>query len=219
MDIACVSDLHGFLPEPAAMPAADLLVIAGDVCPVFGDHSPDAQATWLARSFRPWLDRLDHRTIVGIAGNHDLIAEADPAAMRDLPWLYLSDSAVEVDGLAVFGSPYSIVFQDWAFMEPEPELELRWRRIPATVDVLVTHGPPRMIGDLSSLVIAGRTSQHVGSDSLLRAVLERPSIKLHVFGHIHEAYGRTDVAGTAFLNASLVTADYRPLNPVQVVTI
>jgi 3',5'-cyclic AMP phosphodiesterase CpdA len=55
--IVAVSDLHGFLPE---IPACDLLIVAGDVCPDrFGPfmaaHDPYQQQAWFDRKVRPWL--------------------------------------------------------------------------------------------------------------------------------------------------------------------
>jgi len=62
--------------------------------------------------------------------------------------------------------------------------------------VLVTHGPPQGIGDLT---VSGR---RVGCEEMARRVAEiRP--RLHIFGHIHEAAGRWEREGTTFVNASV----------------
>jgi Icc-related predicted phosphoesterase len=51
------------------------------------------------------------------------------------------------------------------------------------VDILVTHGPPHGVGDLTK-------NRNVGDKKLLEAVqkLEHPPV-LWVVGHIHSAYG------------------------------
>src|SRR5262249_13859615 len=80
--VAATGDLHGYLPE---VPACDVLLITGDMCPV-SNHTLDFQRRWLEGPFAAWLRGLDAGTIVGIAGNHDFVAEADPDFMRGLPW-------------------------------------------------------------------------------------------------------------------------------------
>jgi Icc-related predicted phosphoesterase len=78
-----------------------------------------------------------------------------------------------------------------------------WARIPETTDVLLTHGPPMGILDRTS------RGERVGCEALREAVARvRP--RLHVFGHIHEAYGTHEEAGTLFVNPSTCTLRYRP---------
>ncbi|KAL8711238.1 MAG: hypothetical protein Q9220_004383 [cf. Caloplaca sp. 1 TL-2023] len=55
--------------------------------------------------------------------------------------------------------------------------------IPADVDIILTHGPPRGILDLSA-----STGETVGCQHLYRA-LERVRPVMHVFGHVHESAG------------------------------
>lgn len=40
---------------------------------------------------------------------------------------------------------------------------------------------------------------------------------MHLFGHIHEGYGRVERDGILFVNPSSCDADYRPVNPPIVV--
>jgi Icc-related predicted phosphoesterase len=205
--VAAIADLHGFLPE---VPACDVLLIAGDVCPV-EDHALDFQRRWLEGRFSDWLRRLDAAAIVGIAGNHDFAAQADAELMRGLPWTYLVDETVRVDGLRIHGSPWTPTFMEWAFMMDEEDLPDVWALVPGDVDVLVTHGPPRGYGDLA---VHGR---HVGSETLLVRLGELENLRLHVFGHIHEAYGsRHTLGGAALANVSYVDFDYRPAQPATV---
>src|SRR5215471_13300461 len=110
--VAAIADLHGFLPE---LPECDLLLVAGDHCPI-SDHGLDFQRRYLEGPFADWLTRAPAAAILGIAGNHDFVAESDPALMRGLPWTYLCAESVEVCGLRVHGSPWVPTFNDWAFM-------------------------------------------------------------------------------------------------------
>jgi Icc-related predicted phosphoesterase len=207
LKVAAISDLHGYLPD---VPACDVLLVAGDVCPV-EDHDLDFQRRWLEGRFAEWLGGLDAGAIVGIAGNHDFVAETDPGLLRRLPWTYLSDETVEVDGLRIHGSPWTVTFMQWAFMKDEDELVATWARIPDDADVLITHGPPFGYGDLA---VHGL---HVGSGTLAARLGDLEHLKLHAFGHIHESGGSRDTIGAATLaNVSYVDFDYRPAHPAEV---
>jgi Icc-related predicted phosphoesterase len=201
MHIAAISDLHGHLPE---VPPCDVLLIGGDVCPVV-DHSIEAQARFLAGPFADWLAAVPAKQVVGVAGNHDLIFEIAPERVPNVlreRWTYLQDSEAQVEGLRVYGSPWQPVFFNWAFNLTEPELAEKWVMIPAGIDVLLLHGPPRGIGDRND------RGQHTGSPSLLERIdAVRP--KLVVFGHIHEGRGRWERNGAVLANVTLLDERYR----------
>src|SRR5262245_9968219 len=200
MRICAVADLHGFLPE---IPACDLLLIAGDICPAT-DHSLFFQIEWLATEFRAWLSRLT-MPVVAIWGNHDLIGEHAPELVPRLPWTLLQDSATEFGGLKIYGSPWQLRFFDWAFNLDEPELAHKWRLIPEDTDILLLHGPPYGFGDW-----VGR-GEHEGSPSLRERIFEiRP--KLAVFGHIHEGRGQWLEDGVVLANVTLMDEAYRPVH-------
>src|SRR5947209_22361 len=135
MLISAISDQHGVLP---AIPACDLLLIAGDVCPAT-NHGIDFQASWLNTEFRRWLQSLGHvKHIIGIAGNHDLIFEQAPFLVpSDLPWTYLQDSLTEVAGFRIWGTPWQPWFFDWAFNGRPDELQRKWLLMPNALDVIV----------------------------------------------------------------------------------
>jgi Icc-related predicted phosphoesterase len=198
MRFVCVADLHGYLPD---IPACDVLVVAGDVCPT-DDERPPRQRRWLHTTFASWLDRVPARAIVGVAGNHEFVGESDPDALRELDWHYLQDERLELDGLSYYGSPWTPTFQDWAFMEDEDELARRWTAVPPGLDVLCMHSPPKgygdQIGDFS-----------IGSPSLLEVIDERAP-RLCVYGHAHDGYGRRQRGATTLINAAHCGADYRP---------
>jgi Icc-related predicted phosphoesterase len=192
------------------VPACDVLLIGGDVCPV-QDHALEYQRAWLVGPYSDWLRGLEAGAIVGIAGNHDFVAESDPELMRSLPWTYLFDETTEAGGLRIHGSPWTVTFMEWAFMKDEADLVPVWAEIPDDVDVLVTHGPPYGYGDLA---VHGL---NVGSETLATRLSELERLRLHVFGHIHEAGGSRDTNGrTTIANVSYVDFDYRPAQPAAV---
>ncbi len=111
-----------------------------------------------------------------------------------------------------YSSPYQPEFCDWAFNLPinSPQIKQVWAKIPDHVDVLITHGPPANILDLTFL------GQHVGCPQLLQRIKQiKP--RLHVFGHIHEGYGREEQDSTIFVNASTCNLRYKPSQPPIIV--
>ena len=90
----------------------------------------------------------------------------------------------------VYASPWQPEFYDWAFtyprdvdrFNPGDGVENPVPDFPG-VDVMITHGPPRGVMDVTHY---GKKS--VGCDHLKRAV-ERCRPRLHCFGHIHEGWG------------------------------
>lgn len=63
---------------------------------------------------------------------------------------YLEHESVEVEGIKIFGSPYTLEYCQTAF-QYKPNLdEVIWSKIPKDVDILVTHCPPYGILDKSN---------------------------------------------------------------------
>lgn len=204
MRIVCLSDTHGQHAR-LAVPDGDVLVHAGD-------FSLNGRPEEIAR-FDAWLAGLPHRHKLVIAGNHDFLFEHEPErARRLLPSAtYLCDELAEVAGVRVWGSPWQPWFHDWAFnLRRGPALAAKWALIPAGIDVLVTHGPPQGVLDRTV------SDEAVGCEELTLA-LARVRPRLHVFGHIHEAYGRLERDGTTFVNASNLDVRYRPVQAPIVV--
>jgi Icc-related predicted phosphoesterase len=208
MHIVAISDLHGYLP--ATVPQCDLLAIAGDVCPDFQGsgsrsaaralHVSERQADWLRRAFSPWISRQPAAAVVMCWGNHDYVGEEASAALEDLPVALLTDSSCLVQGLTIYGMPWTTFAPEmWAFDVAADDIVARTDAIPSDVDILLTHGPA--FGVLDTTV----TGERAGSHALLEAIA-RIKPRLHLFGHIHEARG---AQGFSY-NLSLLDVRYRP---------
>lgn len=206
--IVFISDTH-MLHDNLVLPKGDIIVHAGDM--TSRGSIPEVI------DFLEWFSKLSYAYKIFIAGNHDFAFERRPDVMSDLlsrfsDIVYLQDSAVTVDGIKFYGSPWQPEFYNWAFNLPRGKrLAEKWAMIPDDTDVLITHGPPATILDYTE-----RDRVNVGCEELLKRVNEvKP--KIHVFGHIHEGYGYKEHYGTTFINASTCTLRYNPTNPPVVV--
>ena len=204
MKIVCLSDTHGRHREIPDLPDGDVLLHAGDACN-FGTLNEIAD-------FADWFRAQPHRHKILIAGNHDWPFHRGGRAARDLMHgiHYLEDIGCEVAGVRFWGSPWQPEFCNWAFNVPRgPELARIWQRIPADVQILATHGPAFSILD------ANREGKSVGCRDLLDRLQSLPSLRVHVFGHIHEGRGSRFVEpqGYMAINASSVDRDYQ-LHPI-----
>lgn len=219
MRIVAISDTHGYLPET---PECDLLLIAGDFCPV-RDHSTNGQLAWLDYDFRGWLKRQPAKHIIGVAGNHDIVFQKHPNRIpKGLRWEYLEDRATEHEGFKIYGTPWQPYFYDWAFNLYEEDLAKKWELIPLDTEILVLHGPPYGFGDLAPRIITDENeeqwpgAEHTGSPSLLEKIKQLKDLKLVVCGHIHNSYGvyriPTEEKTVPLINASFVDEQYRPVN-------
>lgn len=206
--IVFISDTHT-LHDDLVLPKGDIIVHAGDVASR-GSISE-------VKEFLEWFSKLPYTYKIFIAGNHDFAFERYLDVMTNLlqefpDVIYLQDSAVTVDDIKFYGSPWQPEFYNWAFNLPRGKrLAEKWAMIPDDTDVLITHGPPATILDYTV-----RDQVNVGCVDLLNYVNEvKP--KIHVFGHIHESYGYRHINGTTFINASTCTLRYNPTNPPVVV--
>ncbi|KAF8986361.1 metallophosphoesterase domain-containing protein 1 [Entomortierella lignicola] len=119
-------------------------------------------------------------------------------------------------GYKIWASPWQPEFYDWAFNEVRGKLHEIWKHIPEDTDILVTHGPPKYHGD----VVPENNYINAGCWELLqRLKVVKPLY--HIFGHIHQGYGVSQIdwssqaaviPPTVCINASTCTVKYRPLN-------
>ncbi len=219
MIIDCISDLHGFRPR---LDGGDLLIIAGDLT---ARHQEDEYD-----DFMGWVDVYEHsyKKIVIIGGNHDPFLEANPEFISSHGYEnieYLCDSGTEFEGLKIWGSPWTKRFKGMnpncmAFTcDTEKELSEKWMLIPRDTNVLITHSPSFGNYDWTKNP-NGTIGPSLGSPWLWMWMLTMvPNLKLHVTGHIHEAYGHSKHQnGIHLVNASHVNERYKPVNkPIRII--
>lgn len=203
MRIILISDTHERHDE-VKVPDGDILIHAGD----FTMHGEFRQ---IAR-FNKWMGKLPHKHKLVIAGNHDRTLELQPELAEPLLTnvTYLRDRMVEVEGIKIYGSPWTPFFHSdyWRFhTKTDTERVQLWDKIPEGLDILVTHGPPKYVLD-------GTLEGDYAGDRQLYEAVHRVKPKIHVFGHIHEDYGHEIATGgdINFYNASVVDRLYQVRN-------
>ena len=212
MKIVFISDTHN-LQDQVTLPEGDILVHAGDLT-MMGRMNEIAAAGHDIR-------KQPHRYKVVVAGNHDwmfaknrmmavqllnngLIGGERKGRSFTLRTAWSRSTALKSG--AVRGSQPSSIR---AFNAERGEAIKRyWDMIPEGLDILVTHGPPMGIHDQ---IAAHLGSEHLGCEELMKAV-ERVKPKIHVFGHIHGGYGKTQYVNTLFINAAICNEAYKAVN-------
>lgn len=214
--IVAISDTHE-QHEQIDLPEGDLLICAGDIS---FNGRPQAIA-----DFNRWFAAQPHRCKILIAGNHDFLFEEDNSLARSLlsdEINYLEDSDCQLDVapagepnrlLKFWGSPITPWFFNWAFNRHRgAPIRRHWEKIPGDTDILITHGPPAGILDRNS------AGEPTGCEDL-RLVVDRIKPRVHIFGHIHEAYGVEEHDGTIFVNACQLDERYQLAHEPVVVTL
>lgn len=221
--IASTSDIHGNLGFH--VPKSDILTISGDICSAFDSHSPTFQLHWLKGKFIPWCSELIEKNtvkhVVFIAGNHDFVLDRVRKGDNDafkIKWPdnvhYLYQSGVEIDGIKIFGTPWTTIFGNFVFMQDERVLNNYFREIPEGLDILLSHSPVYGFNDKPN-------QENLGSKSL-RENVKRAMPKKVIVGHIHS--GSHSVERLCLdpfegkfvdiVNVSLVDDEYNAVYPV-----
>lgn len=186
--LICISDSH---TKKTTIPYGDVLIHAGDLANQGTAAEIQDQVDWIAS--------LPHQHKIVIAGNHDGFFDPRSRHASDVQHAidfkgirYLQHSSLTLTfstakdrrQLTFYGAPQipACGGDDFAFQYPRSQ-DAWSGTIPRSIDVLITHTPPRHHLDLP---------HGMGCQYLLREVWEvRP--KVHVFGHIHAGHGRESV--------------------------
>lgn len=196
MKIVAISDLHNNFIK--TLPDGDILLIAGDFT--------GSGKAFEIEKFNEFLGkfRTQFKEIIITPGNHDFLFEEDfPRASKLITngRLLMNEVHTLYNGMTIFGSPVTPWFHDWAFNVRSYEDRMAiWKQIPDNIDIVMTHGPAFGILDKT---ISGNLA---GCDALRDRLNKLSNVKLHVFGHIHEAYGiinRSELSTYIAANVSL----------------
>lgn len=215
MRIVAISDTHNQHAKIKRMPTGDVLIHAGDLT---GEGIPAEIFDAFA-----WLSKQPYERIIVIPGNHDFGLQRIPQLAGVLKSKFprvelLNDNDTIVNGLRVFGSPWTPWFHDWAFNflpgpAGEKQAQEKWTQIPDDTAILITHGPVHGILDETL------RRKHVGCAALKARIENLPNLRLFMSGHIHEAYGAEKHGEVLYVNACTCDSRYFPEQPPIVVDI
>lgn len=202
-----ISDTHTFHRQ-LNPPDADIVIFSGDCSNPRDKYISEREI----RDFIDWYATLNIPNKIFVAGNHDIAIERNLVTPEDFfenGILYLENDAVTINGLKIWGSPFTPTFgTGWAFNKDRGKIDNIWSNIPDDTDILVTHGPAKGILDLSYNIDG--VLEYCGCKALRRNIF-RVKPKLFCFGHVHDNVdcfnaGYTKIAGldTIFSNGSVV---------------
>ena len=209
MKIWHISDTHTFHGLLTIPENIDMVIHSGDVSNPQNQYlnKPEVE------NFIYWFSKLPIKYKVFVAGNHDTSIEKKLINKIDFQSngiIYLENDFVEIEGLKIWGSPITPTFgTGWAFNKSRAKTHEVWSKIPDGTDIVVVHGPPKGVLDLSY----DRLNQleFCGDNSLKKKMLSL-NPKLVCFGHIHNCEDiinagtmKLSVSDTIYSNGSVVT--------------
>lgn len=221
MKILAISDLHGTLPDD--FPEVDVVCICGDIVPLNIQRSKENCLNWLDCIFLPWVENLRCKKVVMIWGNHDFVGQSCPEwsmnqNLRHGKLVVLEDSEYTMNGVRFYGTPWCPDLYRWAYYGTGPELNEHFSHIPARVDVLLSHCPPR-IADAGVVCQANAFNHGANYGSLeLAEAIDKTEPRYVFCGHVHSgSHGEYEHNHTSIItNVSLKDEHYEPTYPYMV---
>ncbi len=225
MKIIAISDTHEqhkwldqFLYDPEFIKDVDMIICAGDTA---NSKSPVLNHNAQLK-FIDWYAELPFKYKIYVPGNHNTSEHGIYKDIYEYNNIYrLIHELVVINKIRIFGSPYTPTFgTGWVYNVPRHKINTYWDEIPDNTDILITHGPPKGILDLTH--VNNTLTEQVGCKSLLNHVLGRVKPNYHIFGHLHDEenifnYGYRLIGDTTFINASIVDLHHNPINlPIKI---
>jgi hypothetical protein len=215
MKIWFISDTH-CQHEKLEVPDVDMVIHCGD-------EATSRDPAWNAveaEKFFEWYRGLPIRDKVFVPGNHSVAFSRGMTSentYKEGGIRVLRDHGMLCGELSVYGSPWTPSWGGcWAYMRSRPKMHDVWQTLPEYADIIVTHGPPKGILDITHDHDTGHLIQ-VGCRSL-RKRIEQIKPKIHAFGHIHDEdgvnnYGVYHRHDTLFVNCSVCDRKGKFKNP------
>ena len=203
MNVLHISDTHGFhkMFPVERFDNVDVVIHSGDCSNWMDRYKNESEV----RDFIHWYKDLPVEHKIYVAGNHDTSIErrlVTPADFHSAGITYLENEATTIMGLKFYGSPITPTFGDWAFMKARSKTHPVWQAIPDDTDVLIVHGPPKGVRDLSFDRVG--YLEMCGDQSLMKRCFElRDTLKACCFGHIHNMDGIESNQGTSRYSRSV----------------
>jgi Icc-related predicted phosphoesterase len=214
--VCAFSDMHGNLDFE--IKPVDIVLIAGDVVPLFIQNYSEDSLIWLSDVFIPWCNKLPCKHVFLVAGNHDWVFERKPDEVSELfssedKITYLNCEFAEYDGITIYGTPLCHKFYNWAFMIPDEEQDEIYNEVingGKKIDILMSHDAPYGVSDvLLQKNWPWATGEHIGCKPLAKFI-EKTQPMFSVHGHLHSTNHKKEMFGnTKIYNVSLLDENYK----------
>lgn len=182
-----ISDTHGYHERLTIPTDVDILIHSGDAA----NTRNIFENTGEIFLFLEWLGQIkkSFKHIVFVPGNHDTWIEKNEKKARLICEKeginLLINQAIELEGIKFWGSPLTPEFGcDWAYNRDRGKIGKTWNNIPLDTEILITHGPPKGVLDVSQN--RQREYELTGCSALASRIESLKSLKLNAFGHIHD---------------------------------
>ena len=222
MKIGLLSDTHCQHNSVLIPQGLNMIIHAGDFAnsksPVLNEHE--------IYNFIDWYSNLNIKYKILIAGNHDTALEAGLIKSKYINSkgiYYLKDETITIEGIKIFGSPYTPIFaKGWAYNVDRSKLHKHWALIEKNTDIIVTHGPPMGILDVTD---NDGCNFQAGCKSLMRTILKIQP-QYHIFGHLHDephiynnGIKTIDICKTQFMNVSMLDSEHNLIHKIKIIEI
>lgn len=212
MKICAMSDLHGYLPKKEDIPDCNVIVIAGDISPLYLQNDLLNCSAWFGYTFIPWCESLPCEKVIVVAGNHDFFLQLNEKRTyfykygKNKKVIYLQHASYKYNHKTFFGTPYVEDLPRWAFNLNQEASKKYFSEIP-NCDVLISHTPPFEAACTGKELSYAGTIDY-GSYNLREAIIDK-NIGLILCGHIHSGnHTPTEWENHIIANVSLLNDDY-----------
>lgn len=181
MKIWHISDTHTYHDLLTIPEGVDMVIHSGDCSNPRDPYINESEVVL----FLDWFSKLPIKYKIFVAGNHDTSIERGLISRFDFNKfgiIYLENEDITIEGIKFWGSPHTPTFGNWAFMKSRESINRIWEHIPEDTDVVIVHGPPKGIMDLS--YNRNYELEFCGCSALRKRILNIQP-KLFLSGHIH----------------------------------
>lgn len=208
LKVFCIGCTHGFHESIKIPDGIDMIIHTGDESNYKNVYLNKEECL----NFLTWFGNLNVKYKIFVAGNHSTAIYQKHITKKDIESygiIYLEDESVEIEGLHIYGTPWTPTFFDWSFMRDRGKMERVWDAIdPFQCDILVTHGPAK--GFLDTSYDRSGKMEYCGCSNLSKKIVNgtlTPFLMVH--SHIHDMkgvinYGTRMYNKTTFANVSMV---------------
>lgn len=177
MKIVAIADIHSSsnLSFKLSEQEGDILIVAGDLTQL--GHE------WEMTKILNKINKARFKYKIVVLGNHDFYTGYSWCRKNYKDIIFLHNEIVELEGIKIYGTPYSKRFMNWAYQYDADDC--KEKTIPKEdVDVIICHEPP------SDYNLSLAFSMKDIGNSELREYLERKNKDILVIcGHCHECGG------------------------------